>query len=259
MADKLDINEVLAHIDNIDMGYFDALSDEDKKLFQPYVILRWMTSLNDSVVLKYKSSLFESVTGKWKEGGKDTCKQIVDAVNNLTGYTVCTGVNKTGDQNTRSWYIVFSVTNQQSAAIVETHIKSLTGQSPYLVVSDLDSETYKSSILATNEYVNVGFWDTNKHPALQYKLMCVAGAYTAGVNKPRNWLAMIGGDKSNINTVLEFFKKFYDDPCMRPEEAKLIIAQLSRDEFVQMIESSGLVSSSDYKRFITAYEREKHL
>ena len=87
MADKLDINEVLAHIDNIDMGYFDSLSDEDKKLFQPYVVLRWMTSLNDSVVLKYKSSLFESVTGKWKEGGKDTCKQIVDAVNNLTGYT----------------------------------------------------------------------------------------------------------------------------------------------------------------------------
>lgn len=259
MADKLDINDVLAHIDSIDMGYFDSLSDEDKKLFQPYVVLRWLTSLNDSVVMKYRSSQFESITGKWKEQGKETCKQIVDAVNNLAGCTVCTGVNKTGDQNTRAWYIVFSVTNQSAAPIVEAHIKSLTGQSPCSISSDLDSETYKTNILATNEYVNIGFWDTNKHPELQYKLMCVSGAYTAGVNKPRSWLSMIGGDKSNINIVLEFFKKFYDDPCMRHDEAKLIIAQISRDEFVQMIESSGLISSSDYKRFITAYEREKHL
>lgn len=259
MADKLDINDVLTHIDSVDMGYFESLSDEDKKLFQPYVVLRWLTSLNDSVVLKYRSSQFESVVGKWKEQGKETCKQIVDAVNTLIGSTVCTGVNKTGDQNTRAWYIVFSVTNQTAANAVETHIKNLTGQTPCTISSDLDSETYKTNIITTNEYVNVGFWDTNKHPELQYKLMCVAGAYTTGVNKPRSWLPMIGGDKSNINTVLEFFKKFYDDPCMRPAEAKLILTQLSRDEFVQMVESSGLVSSSEYKRFITAYEREKHL
>ena len=42
MADKLDIKDVLKHIDDFDLAYFNALSDDQKKSLSPYVLMLWM-------------------------------------------------------------------------------------------------------------------------------------------------------------------------------------------------------------------------
>jgi len=40
----LDMNLLLEKIDTAQYGYFDTLSDHEKKSFQPYVIQRWISS-----------------------------------------------------------------------------------------------------------------------------------------------------------------------------------------------------------------------
>ena len=42
---NLDLFEVLAAMDRKDYGYYDRLSDEQKKKFAPYVLVQWMSSI----------------------------------------------------------------------------------------------------------------------------------------------------------------------------------------------------------------------
>ena len=44
MTNKLDIFDVLKHIDKRDVAFFDSLSDEDKKQFVPLLTMRWLSS-----------------------------------------------------------------------------------------------------------------------------------------------------------------------------------------------------------------------
>ena len=126
---------------------------------------------------------------------------------------------------------------------------------PVISAMETTTETYKKAILAANEYANVSFWDISKHPELQYKLMCIAGAHTIGEKKSRAWLPFVGGSSTSDKMLLEFLRLFYDDPCMRTNEALLIIKQIDKKEFVYMVESSGFYDSSDSKKIISMYEK----
>lgn len=44
MTDKLDIFEVLKHIDKRDISFYDNLSDDQKKQFVPLLTMRWLSS-----------------------------------------------------------------------------------------------------------------------------------------------------------------------------------------------------------------------
>lgn len=48
---KLDIFEVLRQINNKNYMYYDKLTDQEKKLFQPYLVYQWLTSTDDSMQL----------------------------------------------------------------------------------------------------------------------------------------------------------------------------------------------------------------
>jgi len=45
MATKLDIKDVLLALDKKDRGFYDRLSDEEKKAFSPYMMIRWGCSV----------------------------------------------------------------------------------------------------------------------------------------------------------------------------------------------------------------------
>lgn len=50
---KLDVFEVLNAIDRRDMTFFDRLSEEERKGFSPYVVLRWLSSVNGPMAEHY--------------------------------------------------------------------------------------------------------------------------------------------------------------------------------------------------------------
>ncbi len=49
MSDKLDIKDVLKHIDDFDIAYFNALTDEQKKSLSPYVLMLWMNGCKSPI------------------------------------------------------------------------------------------------------------------------------------------------------------------------------------------------------------------
>jgi hypothetical protein len=45
---KIDIFQVLNHISKKDKNFFKQLTDEEKKAFQPLIVMRWLTGTNDA-------------------------------------------------------------------------------------------------------------------------------------------------------------------------------------------------------------------
>lgn len=56
MTKKLALNEVLSNLDKKNLKYYDNLSEEQQKEFQPFVLLRFMSS-SDNSALEAKYSL----------------------------------------------------------------------------------------------------------------------------------------------------------------------------------------------------------
>lgn len=52
MTDKLNINYELAMLDTKNRAFFDDLSDEEKKKFSPYLMIRWAASIQGSPELQ---------------------------------------------------------------------------------------------------------------------------------------------------------------------------------------------------------------
>lgn len=52
MAVKLDIFRVLGAVDRRDKTFYDNLTDEERKAFTPYVMLRWVSTVNSNSVLE---------------------------------------------------------------------------------------------------------------------------------------------------------------------------------------------------------------
>ena len=54
MTRKLALGTVLSNLDNKNLGYYDSLSEEEKKDFQPFVLMRFMSaSDNSGIEAKY--------------------------------------------------------------------------------------------------------------------------------------------------------------------------------------------------------------
>lgn len=52
MAAKLDIFRVLNAVDRRDKTFYDNLTDDERKAFSPYVMLRWVSSVNSNKILE---------------------------------------------------------------------------------------------------------------------------------------------------------------------------------------------------------------
>lgn len=66
-ANKLDIFELLRHIDDDDRGFLDNLADDQRKGFVPVVTLRWLTgSGNDAQLLNLNEVVNSTVFSLYK-------------------------------------------------------------------------------------------------------------------------------------------------------------------------------------------------
>jgi len=52
MAAKLDIFRILAAVDRRDKTFYDNLTDDERKAFSPYIMLRWVSTVNSNPVLE---------------------------------------------------------------------------------------------------------------------------------------------------------------------------------------------------------------
>lgn len=248
---KLDIGEVLSKIDSCDLDYFKSLSEEDQSGFTPYTVMQWIGSINDSLQVKYRANALEAVTGKWKDGGKEIAKQLVDTFNAMNK-GVCLSVAKCAETK-YDWYIMFSVKDQSTARELSDFIYSLTNLRENSISRDIDPDKYKNLLVDLNRFVNYDFWVLQKNKNMIYDLMCLASASTYGVNKPRSWLQL----PKNVNDdiLVRFFRKYFDEPTIRIGDIQNICNGINRDEFASMVEGSGYVDTVDISKYMASYDR----
>lgn len=156
---KLDLKSVLNAIDNQDLTFYDRLSDEDKKGYSPYVLMRYMSSLTD--------------------------------------------------QN-------------RNAAI---------------------------ALLATNDFVNVGFKELYKYPDLQHKLLCLAGM---GGKQYRPWIPSKTSRSSNI--IDKWLNELYPD--LNEEEIEIVKSQFTLETWSEFVKYAGL-SDAETKELIQIWKKKE--
>jgi hypothetical protein len=89
-------------------------------------------------------------------------------------------------------------------------------------------------LLATNDLVNVGFWELTQHPELQHMLMCAAGT---GRKQFRSWIPM-AGRKTKTRKLDEYLRERHPDAGY--DELDLLKSQLDRKGFKDQLEQEGL-------------------
>lgn len=84
-------------------------------------------------------------------------------------------------------------------------------------------------ILMTNEVVNLGFWELAKHPDLQWKLMCAAGA---GSQQRHGWVPL-GSKRKTVSKVDAVLLELH--PQLNDEELALLRSKYDKDSFKQLL------------------------
>ena len=96
---------------------------------------------------------------------------------------------------------------------------------------------------ASNERVNLNFFDLGHHPKLQWQLCTTV---SPGMGSQRHyWLANKKSDNPKKNKVIKFLKKIY--PAMKDDEIELL-AEINNDkEVIELAKQLGM-SDSDIKK-----------
>lgn len=104
------------------------------------------------------------------------------------------------------------------------------------------------AVIATNDLVNVGFWNLSKHPELQHKLLCLAGL---GGKQYRPWMAIKRSKRSGKidEWITERFPQFNDD------ELSLFKSQFDQNGWVSFLKGSG-VDDSEVKELAEAWKKQ---
>ena len=90
------------------------------------------------------------------------------------------------------------------------------------------------AVVATNDLVNVGFWELSKHPELQHMLMCAAGT---GRRQFHEWIPA-GGRRSKTKKLDEYLLARHPDADH--DELDLLRQTLDRKSFKEHLEQEGL-------------------
>jgi hypothetical protein len=121
--------------------------------------------------------------------------------------------------------------------------------SPFVIMRYMSSLANRDpnqmfAILATNDLVNVGFKDLNKHPELQHKLLCCAGI---SGKQYRPWIPVPRGKRGGQNTVQKFLSETY--PQCNSTELDLIYATVTPDQLDQLAYANN-VKDKDIKEML---------
>jgi hypothetical protein len=122
--------------------------------------------------------------------------------------------------------------------VLMRYISSLTDQSKHAAYA----------VMATNDLVNIGFWNLTKHPELQHKLMCVAGL---GSKQYRPWLDTKRG-KKRVSKLDEWLLEQY--PHLNTDELDLLKLSYDNKSWAAFVKSSG-VTDSKAKELIDAWKK----
>lgn len=93
-------------------------------------------------------------------------------------------------------------------------------------------------LLATNDLVNIGFWELTKHPELQYLLMTISGI---GKKQYHQWISA-KNTSSKTPKADAFLKTIY--PVCNQEEFDILKSQYSNDDILQLALASGIDDKS---------------
>lgn len=88
------------------------------------------------------------------------------------------------------------------------------------------------AIVATNDLVNIGFWQMSKHPELQHRLFCIAGL---GGKQYRPWIAK--GKTSKTKLVDEFLMELH--PGINSDELGILRSTFDDASFKSLLHSAG--------------------
>jgi len=252
---KLDMNLLLEKIDMADYDYFDTLSDKEKKHFQPYIVLRWVSSLDDSVQVTYNARKVESIFGKWSSGGKDALNELKDEFNS-TGAGVCISAAKY-EHAKYDWRIKFAVQDRASAdALIATMQEFGIGGSE--IISLIDSTTIKFHLIMLNDMVNQDFWDMKNHPELVYQLMCSVSEMIGPQKRAHNWLPHCKGIKNVDKTLFEIIKRTqseYTAVQLTEAEYKILLSGYTKDTFEELLKDLGS-SEQEVKSLLKQFKAE---
>lgn len=252
---KLDMNLLLEKIDMADYDYFDTLSDKEKKHFQPYVVMRWVSSLDDSVQVTYNARNIENTFGKWSSGGKDALNELKDEFNSANS-GVCISVAKY-EHAKFDWRIKFAVQDTASANSLIDSLKEF-GITGHEIISLIDSTTIKYHILMLNDMVNVNFWEMKNHPELVYRLMCSVSDLIGPRKRAHNWLPHCKGLKNVDRSLFEIIKKTqseYAATQLNEAEYKILLLSYDKATFETLLKDMGN-SESDTKQLLKQFKSE---
>ena len=257
MSDKkeLQIQDVLHHIDIADYKYYDTLSDEEKKSFTPYTVLRWVSALDDSLLVTYNAKEIENVFGKWKGGGKEALNELVlelqkDGVGVLN-------VSKYCHAEPYDWRIKFSVKDKNSSEKLISTLKDFGIKSSEILQLE-NSDVLKYQLIFLNDMVNDGFWEMKDHPDLVYQLMCSVQDMVGAEPKVHNWIPFTKGLK-NVSTELFNIIKQTQPELTRENinelEYKILLLSYSKESFKELLDDFGY-QESEVKKLLKTFKEE---
>lgn len=129
------------------------------------------------------------------------------------------------DAGNRGFYAGLSQEEKKSYVplVLMRYMSSLGDQSP--------NQAY--AIIATNDIVNIGFWQLNKHPELQHMQLCLAGLKR---KQYRPWIPA-KGKTSKSKLVDEFFSELH--PGVNSEELEILKSAYDSDSFKRLLYAAG--------------------
>ena len=248
------ITDILQQIDRANYNYYNEMTEKERKDFTPYTVLRWVSSLDDSLQVTYPSSKVESVFGKWKNGGKEALSELVEEMKK-SGINV-SSVTKYchGDYD---WRIKFAVQGQGDAATLISNMTefNITGSQ---IISLVDSDVVKYQLIMLNDMVNDGFWDMKDHPELVYQLMCSVHDMLGGKELQRNWLNFSKSFKHSNNELFALLKSTQPDSIsaqMNEDEYKIVLMQYDKKSFEVLLICMGY-QDLDAKSMMKLFKEE---
>lgn len=119
------------------------------------------------------------------------------------------------------------------------------------ISTNSNPDIHTLSLIATNEIVNVHFWDFSKDKDLQWRLMATCGI---GQKSYHKWIAnKKHTTKNKLNTFLkDYYKK--RNWVLNDTELKIIISNLDQNKLKEMCEDEGL-QKNELKDIINEFKK----
>ena len=104
------------------------------------------------------------------------------------------------------------------------------------------------SVIATNDLVNVGFWQLDKHKELQHMLLCLCGL---GSKQYRPWITY--KTRKSKNKICDFLSEIY--PSLKDDEIDMLFGQFTVDTLKDFLNQTG-ISDKEVKDLVAEWKKK---